>query len=124
MHPHARKNPPGRRYRPGQLRSIHRLRPSMLEEVIVTAQKRAESLQDVPISVSAIQGDKVKDAGIPNMAALADYVPNLHIAEAPVNTQISICAGWAPATTGASSSRWGCTSTASIWAAAASTAGP
>ena len=27
----------------------------MLEEVVVTAQKRAESLQDVPISVTAIQ---------------------------------------------------------------------
>ena len=59
-----------------------------LEEVIVTAQKRAESLQDVPISVSAIQGDKIQDANIPNMAALADYVPNLHIADAPVNTNI------------------------------------
>ncbi|MEM1404916.1 MAG: TonB-dependent receptor [Pseudomonadota bacterium] len=59
-----------------------------LEEVIVTAQKRAESLQDVPISVSAIQGEKIQDAGIPNMAALADYVPNLHIADAPVNTNI------------------------------------
>lgn len=59
-----------------------------LEEVIVTAQKRAESLQDVPISVSAIQGEKIQDAGIPNMAALADFVPNLHIADAPVNTNI------------------------------------
>jgi iron complex outermembrane receptor protein len=59
-----------------------------LEEIIVTAQKRAESLQDVPISVSAIQGEKIQDAGIPNMAALADYVPNLHIADAPVNTNI------------------------------------
>jgi outer membrane receptor protein involved in Fe transport len=59
-----------------------------LEEVIVTAQKRAESLQDVPISVSAIQGEQIQDAGIPNMAALADYVPNLHIADAPVNTNI------------------------------------
>ncbi len=60
----------------------------ILEEVIVTAQKRAESLQDVPISVSAIQGEKIQDAGIPNMAALADFVPNLHIADAPVNTNI------------------------------------
>lgn len=60
----------------------------VLEEVIVTAQKRAESLQDVPISVSAVQGEKIQDAGIPNMAALADYVPNLHIADAPVNTNI------------------------------------
>ena len=59
-----------------------------LEEVIVTAQKRAESLQDVPISVSAIQGEKLQDAGIANMAALADYVPNLHIANASVNTNI------------------------------------
>ena len=59
-----------------------------LEEVIVTAQKRAESLQDVPISVSAIQGEKLQDAGIANMAALADYVPNLHIANAAVNTNI------------------------------------
>lgn len=60
----------------------------LLEEVIVTAQKRAESLQDVPISVSAVQGAKLQDAGIPNMAALADYVPNLHIASASVNTNI------------------------------------
>lgn len=60
----------------------------MLEEVIVTAQKRAESLQDVPISVTAIQGEKLQSAGIQNMAQLADHVPNLHIADAPVNTNI------------------------------------
>ena len=60
----------------------------MLEEVIVTAQKRAESLQDVPISVTAMQGEKMQEAGIPNMAAMADYVPNLHIANAAVNTNI------------------------------------
>jgi iron complex outermembrane receptor protein len=60
----------------------------MLEEVIVTAQKRAQSLQDVPISVSAMQGDKIAEAGISNMSAIADYIPNLHIAEAPVNTNI------------------------------------
>ena len=59
-----------------------------LEEVIVTAQKRAENLQDVPISVSALQGEKIQSAGIQNMGALADYVPNLHIADAPVNTNI------------------------------------
>ncbi len=60
----------------------------MLEEVIITAQKRTESLQDVPISVSAIQGEKLEEAGIANMAALADYVPNLTISDAAVNTNI------------------------------------
>ena len=34
----------------------------MLEEVIVTAQKRVESLQDVPISVSAVSGQTMDDA--------------------------------------------------------------
>jgi len=60
----------------------------VLEEIIVTAQKRAQSLQDVPISVSAMQGSKIAEAGIGNMAAIADYIPNLHIADAPVNTNI------------------------------------
>ena len=60
----------------------------MLEEVVVTAQKRAESLQDVPISVTAIQGDKLQSAGIPNMSAMADNVPNLFISDAAVNTNI------------------------------------
>ncbi|MBE9539562.1 MAG: TonB-dependent receptor [Proteobacteria bacterium] len=59
-----------------------------LEEVIVTAQKRTESLQDVPISVSAIQGEKLEAAGITNMSALADHVPNLYISDAAVNTNI------------------------------------
>ncbi len=59
-----------------------------LEEVLVTAQKRAENLQDVPISVSAMQGSQIQDAAIPNMTALADFVPNLHIATASVNTNI------------------------------------
>jgi iron complex outermembrane receptor protein len=31
-----------------------------LEEVVVTAQKRVESLQDVPISIVAISGDKIE----------------------------------------------------------------
>lgn len=61
---------------------------AQLEEVIVTAQKRAESLQDVPISISTLSGDKIQDNTIMNFAALADFVPSLHIAEAPVTTQI------------------------------------
>ena len=35
-----------------------------LEEVVVTAQKRTESLQDVPISVTAISGELIQDASI------------------------------------------------------------
>ncbi|MBA6414372.1 TonB-dependent receptor [Parahaliea sp. F7430] len=59
-----------------------------LEEVIVTAQKRLQSLQDVPISVSALQGDKLQSAGISNMQAMSDHVPNLYIAAGSINTNI------------------------------------
>ena len=36
----------------------------VLEEVIVTATIRAESLQDVPVSVNAVSGEKMMEAGI------------------------------------------------------------
>ncbi|WP_262691265.1 TonB-dependent receptor [Kordiimonas aestuarii] len=51
-----------------------------LEEIVVTAQKRAQSLQDVPISVSAIAGDKVKDfaAGGEDIRLLSSRVPGLN----------------------------------------------
>jgi outer membrane receptor protein involved in Fe transport len=63
---------------------------AQLEEVIVTAQKRAESLQDVPISMTAISGDKIQDAGIQSMTELSSYVPNLGISENAVNSIISM----------------------------------
>lgn len=58
-----------------------------LEEVVVTAQKRAQAIQDVPISVSAISGAKIADAGISDMDDLSRHVPNLNISTGN-NTQI------------------------------------
>ena len=40
----------------------------MLEEVVVTAQKRTESLQDVPISVAAVSGEKISNIGITGLS--------------------------------------------------------
>jgi outer membrane receptor protein involved in Fe transport len=51
----------------------------VLEEVIVTAQKRTESLQDVPISVAAMSGEKISDTGILSLEELTLYVPNVNI---------------------------------------------
>lgn len=61
-----------------------------LEEIIVTAQKRAESLQDVPISMSALDGQKIEEAGIHSFQELTGYVPNLTITENAVNTIIGM----------------------------------
>ena len=51
----------------------------MLEEVIVTAQKRVESLQDVPISISTMSGQKISDIGIADLEELTQYMPNVTI---------------------------------------------
>jgi outer membrane receptor protein involved in Fe transport len=54
---------------------------AVLEEIIVTAQKREESLQDVPISVNAVSGEKLAEAGIVRLDDLRAYVPNLQVTE-------------------------------------------
>ena len=61
-----------------------------LEEVVVTAQKRTESLQDVPISVTAIGRELIQDASIRSFAELGGYVPNFSVSENPVNTIITM----------------------------------
>ena len=63
---------------------------AQLEEIIVTAQKRAESLQDVPISMTALSGQKMEDSGITSFADLSSFVPNLSISENAVNTIITM----------------------------------
>ena len=61
---------------------------AQLEEIIVTAQKRAESLQDVPISMTALSGKKINDAAINSFADLSAYIPNIGISENPVATGV------------------------------------
>ncbi|MCB1687335.1 MAG: Plug domain-containing protein, partial [Halioglobus sp.] len=51
----------------------------VLEEVIVTARKRAEDIQDVPVSVTAYTGDQLRDAGITNLKDLGYQTPGVQI---------------------------------------------
>ena len=48
-----------------------------LEEVVVTARKRTESLQDVPISITAFTAEAIEQRGIENVYDLAKLTPNL-----------------------------------------------
>jgi iron complex outermembrane receptor protein len=52
-----------------------------LEEVIVTAQKREQSLQEVPVSVSAISGDLIKEGGITGVSDVAVQTPNFSMTQ-------------------------------------------
>ena len=49
----------------------------MLEEVIVTAQKRSESMQEVAVSITAVDGDVLQAMGMRNTNDLAEITPNL-----------------------------------------------
>lgn len=64
---------------------------SSLEEIVVTAQKRSESLQDVPFSVAAITGDDIRRSGSTNIVDLARNVPGLAITDlGPGQSQVAI----------------------------------
>ena len=61
-----------------------------LEEVIVTATKRSVGLQDVPIAMSVVSGDKIEKYSVTELDELAAYLPNVHIGESGGNNQIFI----------------------------------
>ena len=47
----------------------------MLEEIVVTAQRRAENLQSVPITVNAVSGERLSAEGVPDLQSLQIAVP-------------------------------------------------
>ena len=50
-----------------------------LDEVVVTATKRAESLQDIPIAVTAFTGEQLEAAGVKDIRDIAGQTPGLQI---------------------------------------------
>lgn len=62
----------------------------VLEEVLVTARKRKENLQDVPISIVSMNGEKMRAADINKLEELQTYIPNLQITETGIGTNLSI----------------------------------
>ena len=61
-----------------------------LEEIIVTANRRVESLQEVPMSVSAFTSEFFKDSGVTNLAGLEQYTPSLKITPGTDSNSTSI----------------------------------
>jgi iron complex outermembrane receptor protein len=61
-----------------------------LETIIVTAQKRAENVQDVPISMSVLSADKLTSLQLTTIQDIQDFVPNLLVQSATVPNQYFI----------------------------------
>ena len=54
---------------------------NVIEEIVVTARKRAENLQDVPAAVSAYSAEQLKDRGIDNIVEIGRLTPNMTVNE-------------------------------------------
>lgn len=54
-------------------------------EIIVTAQKFEQRAQDVPITISAVGGQRIEELGITDLDELSNYVPGLNIQEQSAN---------------------------------------
>ena len=48
-----------------------------IEEITVTATKRAQPMQDIPVSISAMTGDMIDELGVDNFEEYVQYLPNV-----------------------------------------------
>ena len=63
---------------------------AQLEEIIVTATKRVESTQDIPMSIQAFPGEKLDAMGIDNLGDLSATVPNFTVGDTLTVSQITM----------------------------------
>lgn len=60
-----------------------------LEEVVVTAQKRTQNLQDVPVAVTAFTGEMLRESGIRDMFELSAIAPSLTVDQTQTSSNTS-----------------------------------
>lgn len=61
-----------------------------LEEIVVTAQKREQSSQDVPFSVSVVRGETLDSQSITDFGGLFERLPNVTLSTSPFGDAVSI----------------------------------
>lgn len=76
-----RSNMPARTLLFAALASISTQAAAVLEEVVVTAQKREQTLSDTAIAITAITSDKLNDLGIATLQDIANFTPSMSYQE-------------------------------------------
>ena len=54
---------------------------TVFEPVVVTAQKREQSIYDVPVAISAFSADTIEKQGISDLTDIGKFVPNMNVTE-------------------------------------------
>lgn len=62
---------------------------ALIEEIVVTARKREENLQDAPIAVSAFTGEALDFRGVTDIGKLDQFVPNLVLNESTTYSNVT-----------------------------------
>ena len=62
---------------------------ALIEEIVVTARKRQENLQDAPIAVSAFTGEALDFRGVTDIGKLDQFVPNLVLNESTTYSNVT-----------------------------------
>jgi iron complex outermembrane receptor protein len=63
---------------------------AVLEEVVITSQRRTESLQSVPVAVSALGTEQLQEAGVQTFTDLQAVTPSLAVVDGPGGRYINI----------------------------------
>ena len=61
------------------LTGVSKAREARIEEIVVSARKRAELLEDTPVSITALGAEVLRESGINRLDGIQELVPNLRI---------------------------------------------
>ncbi|MCC7411085.1 MAG: TonB-dependent receptor [Gammaproteobacteria bacterium] len=63
---------------------------TVLELIVVTAQKKDQSIQEVPAAVTAVTGDTMREVGITRLADVQNLVPSIRLQTESASTEVYI----------------------------------
>ena len=75
---------------PGGVTRAEESTNAVLEEVVVTAQLRSDKLRDVPVSLTAVEGERLYETGVTNLETLTPFVPNFSMSQTGTSSVLSI----------------------------------
>lgn len=61
---------------------------TFIEEVVVTARRKEENLQSVPVAVTVVSGEALASKGVTNIMDLQKFVPSMRVTSSDVNPKI------------------------------------
>ena len=54
---------------------------AQIEEVVVTATRRSESVQDIPVNIAAVGGPQIEQQGFDDLSELVAFVPGINVVD-------------------------------------------